>query len=52
MKQERLQREMKRKEKKVQSKLEEAEQARLLELELKRERMRLVHEENKKRIEL
>ena len=51
-KQQQLQREMKQKEKRVQSKLQEAEQARLLELELKRERMRLVHEENKKRIEL
>ena len=38
--------EMQRKEKKVANKLAEAEQARLLQLELKRERQRLVHEEN------
>ena len=47
-----LTRELQRKERKVAQKLAEAEEQRLLELELKRERQRLVHEENQRRIEL
>lgn len=42
---------MMRKEKKVANKLQEAEIQRKLQLELSKERQRLVHEENQRRIE-
>ena len=48
----RINNELKRKEKKVAEKLAAAEETRLLELELKRERQKLVHEENQRRIEM